>query len=224
MIPTILSRIHRWDEIGVHGKDPRPSTERSLTLFISVLSPRWRLCAESQEWLICHQNSSCLPILCHSQCLMSFITVDQVTINEQQTLKEQDLTKEKDPPKTSKKKFSPKDLLPSGAGSQSIQKILANFIQVYSTLFYAQFFYFNAVAQTAETAVKWSVTYQTQRVFWICYQLTQKIFEAKRKAFIVIDALNKTDDLGKTGKVRPRCEICSCVCVDVILATLTKHI
>lgn len=37
---------------------------------------------------------------------------------------------------------------------------------------------------------------------YFCSQLTQKIFEAKRKAFIVIDALNKTDDLGKTGKVR----------------------
>ena len=60
---------------------------------------------------------------------MSFISIDQVTMNEQKAKKEQDFTKEKDPP--AKKKFSSKDLLPRGAGSQSIQKILANFIQVY---------------------------------------------------------------------------------------------
>lgn len=66
---------------------------------------------------------------------MFFFTIDQVTTNERQ--KEQDLTKENDPAKTSKKKFSPKDLLPRGAGSQSIQEILANFTQVYSPFFHA---------------------------------------------------------------------------------------
>ena len=54
-----------------------------------------------------------------------------MTKDEKQAEKDQDLVKANGPPNTSNpEKFSPKDLLPRGGGSHSIQKILANISQV----------------------------------------------------------------------------------------------
>jgi hypothetical protein len=59
-----------------------------------------------------------------------------VTKDEKQAEKDQDLVKANGPPKASnQKKFSPKDLLPRGGGSHSIQKILANISQVYFKIY-----------------------------------------------------------------------------------------
>jgi hypothetical protein len=59
-----------------------------------------------------------------------------VTKDEKQAEKDQDLVKENGPPKTSNpEKFSPKDPLPRGGGSHSIQKILANIAQVYFEIY-----------------------------------------------------------------------------------------